>query len=75
MIEPKFQDHFVAANAIPHKTDPFPELRSIVTLPNQTLTQGMVTQREAAGGAAAHPKRTGRKTAALFDKLCRLFRF
>ena len=25
-IEPKFQEHFVAANAIPHKTDPFPEL-------------------------------------------------
>ena len=23
-IEPKFQEHFVAANAIPHKTDPFP---------------------------------------------------
>jgi uncharacterized 2Fe-2S/4Fe-4S cluster protein (DUF4445 family) len=32
-IEPKFQEHFVAANAIPHKTDPFPELASIVTLP------------------------------------------
>ncbi len=32
-IEPKFQEHFVAANAIPHKTDPFPELRKIVTLP------------------------------------------
>ena len=25
-IEPKFQEHFVAANAIPHKTEPFPEL-------------------------------------------------
>lgn len=32
-IEPKFQDHFVAANAIPHKTDPFPELKKIVSLP------------------------------------------
>jgi uncharacterized 2Fe-2S/4Fe-4S cluster protein (DUF4445 family) len=32
-IEPKFQDHFVAANAIPHKTDPFPELNKIVSLP------------------------------------------
>ena len=32
-IEPKFQDHFVAANAIPHKTDSFPELKKIVTLP------------------------------------------
>ncbi|WP_121064994.1 ASKHA domain-containing protein [Chachezhania antarctica] len=33
-IEPKFQEHFVAANAIPHKTDPFPELSRIVTLPD-----------------------------------------
>ncbi|MDX2483299.1 MAG: ASKHA domain-containing protein [Pseudodonghicola sp.] len=33
-IEPKFQEHFVAANAIPHKTDPFPELSKVVTLPD-----------------------------------------
>ncbi|WP_146589192.1 ASKHA domain-containing protein [Puniceibacterium confluentis] len=33
-IEPRFQEHFVAANAIPHKTDPFSELAKIVTLPN-----------------------------------------
>ncbi|SFQ27076.1 Uncharacterized 2Fe-2 and 4Fe-4S clusters-containing protein, contains DUF4445 domain [Roseivivax halotolerans] len=32
-IEPRFQEHFVAANAIPHKTDPFPELRAVVDLP------------------------------------------
>ena len=32
-IEPKFQEYFVAANAIPHKTDTFPELSKIVTLP------------------------------------------
>ena len=36
-IEPKFQEHFVAANAIPHKTDPFPELSKIVTLPNPSF--------------------------------------
>ncbi|WP_300547904.1 ASKHA domain-containing protein [Roseovarius sp.] len=36
-IEPKFQEHFVAANAIPHKTDPFPELARIVTLPNPSF--------------------------------------
>ena len=41
-IEPKFQDHFVAANAIPHKTAPFPELRSIVTLPNPNFNAGGV---------------------------------
>lgn len=33
-IEPKFQDHFVAANAIPHASDPFPNLSSVVTLPD-----------------------------------------
>jgi uncharacterized 2Fe-2S/4Fe-4S cluster protein (DUF4445 family) len=32
-IEPRFQEHFVAANAIPHATDPFPELGKVVTLP------------------------------------------
>ncbi|MCX8954316.1 ASKHA domain-containing protein [Ruegeria sp. NA] len=39
-IEPKFQDHFVAANAIPHKTDPFPELAQVVTLPNPSFNTG-----------------------------------
>ncbi len=33
-IEPRFQEHFVAANAIPHATAPFPELSRIVTLPD-----------------------------------------
>ncbi len=32
-IEPKFQEHFVAANAIPHATDAFPELSKVVSLP------------------------------------------
>ena len=32
-VEPKFQDHFVAANALPHASDPFPELARVVTLP------------------------------------------
>ena len=32
-IEPKFQEHFVNANAIPHATDPFPELARIAPLP------------------------------------------
>ncbi|MDG3040028.1 ASKHA domain-containing protein [Roseicyclus marinus] len=32
-IEPRFQEHFVNANAIPHATDPFPELAKIATLP------------------------------------------
>ncbi|TMV08510.1 DUF4445 domain-containing protein [Ruegeria sediminis] len=39
-IEPKFQEHFVAANAIPHKTDPFPELAKVVTLPAPSFNTG-----------------------------------
>jgi uncharacterized 2Fe-2S/4Fe-4S cluster protein (DUF4445 family) len=32
-VEPKFQDHFVEAMAIPHKTAPSPNLSKAVTLP------------------------------------------
>ncbi len=39
-IEPKFQEHFVNANAIPHATDPFPELAKIVTLPYVSFNTG-----------------------------------
>lgn len=34
-IEPKFQEHFVNANAIPHATDPFTFLRSNTPLPDK----------------------------------------
>ncbi len=33
-IAPRFQEHFVAANAIPHATDPFPHLLATLTLPD-----------------------------------------
>ncbi|PVA11482.1 drug:proton antiporter [Pelagivirga sediminicola] len=39
-IEPKFQEHFVAANAIPHKTAPFPELAKITSLPSPNFNTG-----------------------------------
>jgi uncharacterized 2Fe-2S/4Fe-4S cluster protein (DUF4445 family) len=32
-IEPRFQEHFVAAMAIPHKTAPYPHLSRVVRLP------------------------------------------
>lgn len=32
-VEPRFQEHFVEAMAIPHKTALYPELRKVVTLP------------------------------------------
>ena len=39
-IEPRFQEHFVNANAIPHATDPFPELGRIVRLPDVSFNTG-----------------------------------
>ena len=35
-VEPKFQDHFVAAMAFPHKTADFPNLAAAVDLPDRT---------------------------------------
>ncbi|WP_434287253.1 ASKHA domain-containing protein [Celeribacter sp. SCSIO 80788] len=39
-IEPKFQEHFVNANAIPHATDPFTGLRALVPLPDLNFNAG-----------------------------------
>ena len=39
-IEPRFQEHFVAANAIPHATDPFPRLAQVATLPDIAFNAG-----------------------------------
>ncbi|MYM54374.1 ASKHA domain-containing protein [Thalassovita mangrovi] len=39
-IEPRFQEHFVAANAIPHATDPFPQLSRIAPLPEVSFNAG-----------------------------------
>ena len=32
-VEPRFQEHFVAAMAIPHRSDPYPRLRAEVDMP------------------------------------------
>ncbi len=39
-IEPRFQEHFVAANAIPHATDAFDTLRAVVPLPDVSFNTG-----------------------------------
>lgn len=39
-IEPRFQVHFVAANAIPHATAPFTHLRNIAPLPDPSFNSG-----------------------------------
>ncbi|HEX6300967.1 MAG TPA: ASKHA domain-containing protein [Acidimicrobiia bacterium] len=38
--EPKFQEHFVAALGIPHKTAPYPRLASAVDLPERLAATG-----------------------------------
>ncbi len=49
-IEPRFQEHFVNANAIPHATDPFPELAKITTLPQVAFGASGMAPGGAGGG-------------------------
>ncbi|MCY4304088.1 MAG: ASKHA domain-containing protein [Aestuariivita sp.] len=39
-IEPKFQEYFIAANAIPHQTDLFPNLTKVISIPNRSFNVG-----------------------------------
>ncbi|MEM9716161.1 MAG: ASKHA domain-containing protein, partial [Pseudomonadota bacterium] len=39
-IEPRFQEHFVNASAIPNSSDPFPILSSLVELPDVSFNTG-----------------------------------
>ena len=39
-VEPRFQEHFVNASAIPNSADPFPILNGLVTLPDVTFNTG-----------------------------------
>ena len=39
-IEPRFQEHFVNASAMPNAVDPFPTLNSVVTLPQVSFNTG-----------------------------------
>ena len=53
-IEPRFQEHFVAAMALPHADAPYPNLAKVVTLPSPP---------EQGGGGAAEPARRRRRRA------------
>jgi uncharacterized 2Fe-2S/4Fe-4S cluster protein (DUF4445 family) len=50
-IEPRFQEHFVNATAIPHATDPFPHLEGVANLPEVNFNAG------GAGGEAGGRRR------------------
>ena len=51
-IEPNFQTLFVAAMAIPNKTDPFPNLARRVDLPAPQEAPSSAARRRRRGGAA-----------------------
>ena len=55
-IEPRFQEHFVNASAIPNSADPFPILNSLVDLPDVNHNQGGGGD-EAAGGRRRRRRR------------------
>ena len=52
-VEPKFQQHFVEAMAIPHKTAPFTNLATVVTLPDIKI----IETPDAAGGERRRRRR------------------
>ncbi|HEX6572250.1 MAG TPA: ASKHA domain-containing protein, partial [Steroidobacteraceae bacterium] len=52
-IEPRFQEHFVEAMAIPHKTAAYPNLRKVVELPPAKI----VAQAAAEGGRERKSRR------------------
>ena len=54
-IEPRFQEHFVNASAMPNAVDPFPVLRGIVPLPDHNFNTG------AGEGAARGGRRSRRR--------------
>ncbi|MFY0595825.1 MAG: DUF4445 domain-containing protein [Cognatishimia sp.] len=39
-VEPRFQEHFVNASAMPNAVDPFPVLKSLVSLPDVSFNAG-----------------------------------
>ena len=47
--EPKFQEHFVAALGIPHKSAEYPNLSQVVTLPERVETAGRQRRRRRNG--------------------------
>jgi uncharacterized 2Fe-2S/4Fe-4S cluster protein (DUF4445 family) len=54
-VEASFQDHFVKAMAIPHKSDPYTNLAAVVDLPERVLTD------EHAPALAGGRRRGGRR--------------
>ncbi|WP_417472085.1 ASKHA domain-containing protein [Leisingera sp.] len=49
-VEPRFQEHFVNASAIPNSAEPFPILETVVTLPQVNFNTGGGESGAAGGG-------------------------
>jgi uncharacterized 2Fe-2S/4Fe-4S cluster protein (DUF4445 family) len=50
-VEPRFQEHFVSAMAIPHDVDPYPRLATVVALPPRRVSQAESRPRRRRSGA------------------------
>jgi uncharacterized 2Fe-2S/4Fe-4S cluster protein (DUF4445 family) len=55
-VEPRFQEHFVNASALPNSADPFPILRGVVDLPEVSFNTG---GNEGAAGGGRRRRRRG----------------
>ena len=57
-IEPKFEEYFIEAMAIPHKADPYEELAKVVPLPAPYLVIASRAQPMSAANALAAAKQS-----------------
>jgi uncharacterized 2Fe-2S/4Fe-4S cluster protein (DUF4445 family) len=58
-VEPRFQQHFIDAMAIPHRSDPFPKLRAAVSLPLPAEAEGSERAVSARGRRASRRRAGG----------------
>jgi uncharacterized 2Fe-2S/4Fe-4S cluster protein (DUF4445 family) len=58
-VEPKFQEHFVEAMAIPHKTAPYPHLKEAVTLPEPKFAEADDSGADSGRRRRRRERRTG----------------
>ncbi|PLS20683.1 ASKHA domain-containing protein [Neptunicoccus cionae] len=58
-IEPRFQEHFVNASAIPNSVEPFPILETHVTLPDVNFNTGGEGDSASGGGGGRRRRRRG----------------
>ena len=61
-VEPRFQDHFVEALAIPHRTQRYPRLAEAVRLPARAADEGGGPARRRRRRVAAPPGGGGEPT-------------